>query len=168
VAELTPSERLQPCLLDRISDDDPRSKVESRDQRVVSLPQLRRAVLRDLVWLLNTPSKDRTGEFDDFPMIRQSVLNYGMPDLAGLTTSGVTGPELESMVREAIRHFEPRLLEGSIEVRAVPAGDRPGFNAVAIEIRADMWAEPLPEQLHLKTRVDLETGHCRLEESGHG
>ena len=48
MAELTPSERLQPCLLDRLTDDHPEEVKESRDQRVVSMRRYREAVLRDL------------------------------------------------------------------------------------------------------------------------
>ncbi|MHC4750853.1 MAG: type VI secretion system baseplate subunit TssE, partial [Planctomycetota bacterium] len=36
MAELTPMDRLQPCLLDRLTDDEPDVQKESRDQRVVS------------------------------------------------------------------------------------------------------------------------------------
>ena len=54
MAELTPKERLQPSLLDRLTDDAPAEKVESREQRVLSLTKLRQSVNRDLGWLLNT------------------------------------------------------------------------------------------------------------------
>jgi len=168
VAELTPSERLQPCLLDRITDESPGSSVESRDQRVVSLAQLRRAVLRDLVWLLNCPNKDRTVEFEDYPLAASSVVNFGMPDLAGLSSEGISGSELERAVHAAIEAFEPRLLPSSVEVRALTDAKRGGHNAIWIEIEAAMWAQPMPEQLHLRTEIDLETGQCRIEEGGRG
>ena len=53
MAELTTQERLQPSLLDRLTDDEPGSRSEGRDKRVMSMRQLRAAVLRDLEWLLN-------------------------------------------------------------------------------------------------------------------
>jgi len=53
MAELTAIEKLQPCLLDRLTDDEPGKKEESRAQRVVSLQRYRRGVLRDLEWLFN-------------------------------------------------------------------------------------------------------------------
>jgi hypothetical protein len=31
-----------------------------------------------------------------------------------------------------------------------------------------LWANPLPEHLHLKTTVDLETGQCLFGDSLHG
>jgi predicted component of type VI protein secretion system len=50
---LPPQDRLQPALLDRLTDDDPDSDEEARDHRVMSRRQLRDAVLRDLAWLFN-------------------------------------------------------------------------------------------------------------------
>ena len=52
--ELTAIEKLQPCLLDRLTDDEPERREESRLQRIVSLQKYRRGVLRDLEWLFNT------------------------------------------------------------------------------------------------------------------
>ena len=51
VARVT--DRLQPALLDRLRDDDPASKVEPIEARVMSRGRLREAVLRDLSWLFN-------------------------------------------------------------------------------------------------------------------
>ena len=46
MAELSQQERLQPSLLDRLTDRDPERKVESRTERVLSLQQLRKSVIR--------------------------------------------------------------------------------------------------------------------------
>ncbi len=53
MAELTAGERLQPSLLDRLTDNEPTKTQETRDQRVMSLQQIRAAVERDLASLLN-------------------------------------------------------------------------------------------------------------------
>ena len=62
MADLTPQERLQPSLLDRLTDSAPDTKRESRDRRVLSMRRLRSAVLRDLAWLLNTGHLETTGQ----------------------------------------------------------------------------------------------------------
>ncbi len=89
MAELTPSERLQPCLLDRLTDDEPGKTVESREKRVFTTRQMRRAVLRDLSWLLNTARKLDPETDSEAPEVATSVLNYGVPDLCGVTSSGI-------------------------------------------------------------------------------
>lgn len=164
MAELLPSERLQPCLLDRLTDDEPDKEKEAREKRVFSMRQLRGAVLRDLAWLLNTSNKDNTHELDDFPEARRSVINYGMPDYTGLTVSMMTPGALEGEIRDAIALFEPRIITGTLRVKAASNREQPGFNAIALEVAGEMWAQPVPEHVYLRTEVDLETGQCRLEE----
>ena len=51
--QLLPQERLQPALLDRLTDDEPDKKQEPREARVLSKSRLRQSVLRDLAWLFN-------------------------------------------------------------------------------------------------------------------
>ena len=53
VPELTSQERLQPALLDRLTDDEPERKQESPEARVINVTRLRAGVLRDFRWLLN-------------------------------------------------------------------------------------------------------------------
>ena len=104
--ELTQKERLQPSLLDRLTDDEPDKKREIRDRWVLTLQQLRAAVLRDLSWLLNTDNL-HVKDLALYPHVERSVLNYGFPDLSGLTATNVNAVELTRVVREVIRNFEP-------------------------------------------------------------
>ena len=68
-------DRLQPALLDRLTDDEPEQLKESMQNSVVSKGRLKKTVLRDLVWLLNTTAHDIDGELDLYPEVRQSVIN---------------------------------------------------------------------------------------------
>jgi type VI secretion system protein ImpF len=168
MAELTTRERRQPCLLDRLTDDEPAAKQESRDKRVMSSQQLRRSVLRDLAWLLNTSNHLDAAEIKDFPLVAGSVLNFGIADLCGQTSSSVDVLDVERMVQTAVQRFEPRILANSLTVHATADEDRMGTNAVAFEIRGMLWAQPLPEQLYVKTDVDLETGQCTVQDRPNG
>mgnify|MGYP000567801537 CR=1 FL=1 len=49
MADPSPTERLQPSLLDRLTDEAPAALTEPREARVLTKGQLRTAVLRDLV-----------------------------------------------------------------------------------------------------------------------
>lgn len=161
--ELAPKARLQPSLLDRLLDDEPGAAQESRDRRVLSLAQLRAAVLRDLIWLLNT-SCQSPDDLDGLREVERSVLNYGVPSLAGRTLSGLKVLEIEQAITRAIERYEPRILSRSLHVHVVAeqAGNRP--NQLVMEIEGELWAQPLPESLYIRTAVDLETGHFTLEE----
>lgn len=164
MAELTPNERLQPSLLDRLTDRSPGSRQETREDRVMGTRELRDAVLRDLTWLLNTANKDRTGEFAEFPNVASSVLNFGVASMTGLTESAFGAGGLSRAVRTAIERFEPRVLPAALKVAEV-RGTRGTYNVVGVEIEGDMWAQPLPERLFVRTELDLETGDCRVEAS---
>lgn len=166
-----PRERLQPCLLDRLTDDEPHSQVESRDKRVISQAQFRRSVLRDLSWLFNTSAPLESLEQDrdeaaDFPMVYTSVVNFGLPDLCGYTASSLSVPQLERMLTEVIQRYEPRVLRRGLAVRALVDKSAYAHNALMFEIRGQVWSQPLPERLDLKTEVDLETGQVTLQERG--
>jgi type VI secretion system protein ImpF len=162
--ELTPSERLQPCLLDRLTDDEPQKAQESRERRVFSTRQMRQAVLRDLSWLLNTPQKIGPEDEGEAPHVFSSVLNYGVPDLCGMTTGGLDILGLERAVTRAVRAFEPRIMPGTLRVVARLNDSEMTGNALVFEVRGDLWAQPIPEPMFLKTEVDLETGQFSLEE----
>lgn len=164
MAELTTRERLQPSLLDRLVDDVPHSSREGRSQRVLSESQLRESVLRDLIWLLNNENFETCEDLDDFPHVRESVLNYGIPTLSGLMTSGLDVDALESKIRQAVLLYEPRILANTLHVRANLSSTHMSQNALSFEIEGDLWAQPLPLRLYLKTEVDLETGHISASE----
>lgn len=165
MADLTPQERLQPSLLDRLTDNAPDSKTESRDVRVLSMRRLRHAVLRDLGSLLNTGHLETTEDLEDYPQVRDSVLNYGMPDIAGLTVSGTDTAALERSVRETIKKFEPRILPDTLSVRIARDVTAMGRNSMVFTIEGQLWAEPTPTMLYLKTEVDLETGDVAVTDA---
>jgi type VI secretion system protein ImpF len=165
MAELAPRERLQPSLLDRLSDDEPKKDDEPRDRRVMSLRTLREAVLRDLTWLLNTTNLLSVNDTEKLPHISNSVANYGVPDLSGMPVSSVNIGQLERGIRQAIWDFEPRLTRSTVSVKALSSDEH---NKLTLEIQADLWAEPYPERLYLKTEMDLEHGEVVISESVSG
>jgi type VI secretion system protein ImpF len=167
MAELTPQERLQPALLDRLTDDAPDQKVEPREQRVMSRSRVRQAVLRDLAWLFNSNQPGHAIDFGAAPYARQSVLNFGLPALAGSSASMLEAADLERAIREAIRDFEPRILPETLRVRALLNPESiDHHNVVGIEIQGQLWAQPVPLELLVRTEIDLETGKVEISDLG--
>jgi type VI secretion system protein ImpF len=166
MAELTKKERLQPSLLDRLTDDDPEARQESRDRRVLSPARLRECVRRDLTWLFNTANLATVLNLDEHPEVARSTVNFGMPDLAGRTASSVNIPALEQILRRVIWDFEPRLIKNSVRVRVVSDDDKMNHNAMAFDIEAELWAQPLPLRLFFRTDIDLETGAVNVVDAG--
>ena len=156
------TERIQPCLLDRLTDDEPESKQESKTARVISLQRYRQGVLRDLRWLLNASAHLDEEDCKQFGEVRHSVLNYGTGDFCGQLASNLDLAVVEHEMMEAIRFFEPRIIPNTLAVKAISDAANAAPNVVAFEIRGDLWAAPMPEQLYIKTQLDLDTGECVL------
>ena len=161
-------DRLQPVLLDRLTDLAPTSRLEADDTRVMNKAQIREAVLRDLAWLLNAvkPMGD-LGEA--YPQVADSVLNFGLPPMSGQLASRIDLNLLERTLRNAIVQFEPRVMADSLEVKALEASSMlDTHNVIEFEIRGLMWAQPVPLELLLRTQVDLEGGQIRVHDMSSG
>lgn len=162
-------DRLQPALLDRLTDFAPQSRVEADDNRVMNKSQIRDAVLRDLSWLLNSVQPLNKNVATQFPQAADSVLNYGLPAMSGQLASRVDVSLLERTIKQAILRFEPRVMEDSLEVHALEASNvLDTHNVIEFEIRGFMWAQPVPLELLLRTQVDLEAGQVEVRDATGG
>ncbi|MGQ8367243.1 type VI secretion system baseplate subunit TssE [Glaciecola sp. 1036] len=156
--ELSQKERLQLSLLDRLTDDEPDKKSESRSKRVITVSRLKELVQRDLAWLLNAVASQTTNNFDDYPYIKNSTLNYGIPDLSGSNVKSLNTRSLEREVVSAIKRFESRIIPKTLQVDVKVASEQMSGNTLSVTIHADLWAQPLPLQLYLQTDIDIENG----------
>jgi type VI secretion system protein ImpF len=164
MAQLTPKEKLQPSLLDRLTDGRPDVRTSSGGVRVLSMEELRAGVRRDLAALLNATSLGVVEDLTDFPHVQRSTLNFGMPDMSGRTASGVDLRDLERILLRAIHEFEPRLIHDTVKVTG-QLGEKMSHNTMTITIEAELWSQPLPQKLLLRTELDLENGEVKLEEA---
>ncbi len=167
MAEIAPIERLQPCLLDRLTHDEPEASREGRDQQVVSLRKYRKAVFHNVEMLFNSRAYPLHDMIYEFGEVARSVLNYGILDLSGASSSGENASELEVQLKQALKNFEPRISHKALSVHMVSSPDTHEIRTLLFEISGELWAHPLPDHLFIKTEVDLETGHCKWKgESG--
>lgn len=141
---------------------------------VVTTAVLREAVRRDIEALFNverlearflltdTEAQQTVQPAEllaDFPAVRRSVLNFGVPAFAGRTGSDFDKEKLARDLREVLAVFEPRLRRETIRV-SVRFGVEAG---VRIDIDATLMTVPVPERLRLSTRIDLDTGSATTE-----
>lgn len=164
MAELTPQERLQPSLLDRLTDLAPTEPDESREQRVITAARLRECVTRDIAALLNCTRQWEGDELDGLDYVGNSVANFGIPDLAGAALSGIDAAVLQNRIRVALLDFEPRLIADTVQVTVSVDDARMDSRSLSFRIEAQMWAQPMPLGLYLRTDVDLETGEFRVSQ----
>jgi type VI secretion system protein ImpF len=166
MANLRTQERLQPALLDRLTDDEPTSLHEAVDARVINRNRLRELVLRDLAWLFNATSPGPNAiDWAGAAQARNSVLNYGLPALSGQTSSTIDPLVLQARVRQAILDHEPRILPESLQVQALVSETQlDHHNQIGLRISGQLWAQPVPLELLLHTDIDLETGRVAVRE----
>lgn len=166
MADQTPYEKLQPCLLDRLTDDEPTKQEESRQQRIVSEKKYREGVKRDLEWLFNssaylTVEGMESFQLKDYPEAYRSVINFGVRQLFGIAS--LDTEQFQAELAEALRVFEPR-----ISPRGLALHTDVNRNFVTFEVEGNLWVNARPEHLHLKSVLDIETGECLLGDAPHG
>lgn len=158
-------DRLQPSLLDRLTDEAPDKRSETPDQVAMTRTRLRRAVLRDLAWLFNAINLESGQSLADHPFARASTINYGIPALSGTMLAELNFSDFDQALTDAIVAFEPRLLADTVEVRSMTTEDQLAHqNMLGFEVRAKLWAMPYPLELLLRSNLDLESGLVVLRE----
>ncbi len=139
--------RIVPSLLDRLLDPDPKNP-RPPGAHAETLRELRAAVLRDLENLLN--SRNSYADLPpSFVEAGQSVLTYGLPDLTTLSSRG-DERRLRQAIDNAIRTFEPRLVNVSTTILPVVPTDR----TLRIRVDARLQLEPHSEPVSF----DIVTG----------
>jgi type VI secretion system protein ImpF len=129
-----------------------------------SSQEIRACVKRDMDWLLNASQFEPQQQLIDYPEVARSVLNYGMPDLTGKSVSGFDLIQMERLLKEVILNFEPRIIPRSLSVRLM--GDKKMYdhNALGFEIEGDLWSEPQPIHMHLRTEFELDDGTVSVDD----
>ncbi|MBU6489930.1 MAG: type VI secretion system baseplate subunit TssE [Burkholderiales bacterium] len=153
----------QPTLYDRLVEAtlgdfiDPMAPVQRKHGSGDST--LRECVLRHMARLLNASRLLDADAAAAYPQVARSVVNYGVPPLAGAVISEIDVGQVEEAIRQALMHYEPRLLPESIEVRYAGGDARAGHrNVLRFEIAAKLWHVPRPVPMLVYTDLDLESG----------
>jgi len=131
---------------------------------VSSFQEIRACVKRDLDWLLNASQYSPQSDLEGYPAVASSVINFGIPDLTGKTVTGFDQGHLERLLKQVIINFEPRIIRRTLSVRVLADKTMFNHNALAFEIEGELWAEPQPLHLHLRTEFELEDGNVKVFE----
>jgi type VI secretion system protein ImpF len=154
----------QPVTVSRLADVVARSipnlNPEPAAQRVVSMRQLRESVLRDLGWLLATSSYDSDRSLAAWPEVERSVFNYGLPSIAGRGISNFDADAAATRLQKAVEAFEPRLAHVHV-VSEVQAGNM-DRNALVFRVEAELWGQPMPQRMLLRTQIDVESADVMI------
>jgi type VI secretion system protein ImpF len=143
---------VQRSVLDRLIDAEPDSSTEAPLTWAQSVRELKRAVRRDLEWLLNTRRivEPAPAGCTELP---RSVYAYGMPDITSLAAQSISSRDwLRKQVEETITLFEPRLSRVRVKVAAPEPG---GPRELRFTVEALLLMEPSPEQVVFDTVLEV-------------
>lgn len=176
------SARINPSIFDKLIATTEMAGLHEADARVdsgissretlgyYSVPKLERfneqalkaTVRRDMAWLLNTTNFGALVDLDPYPNIETSVLNYGVPDLAGKAISHRVIIQRARDIRAAIRAFEPRIDEKTLVVEPSQSSERE--NAVTYVIEGDVTSAVNAMPIKLRTDIEADTAAVVVRE----
>lgn len=156
-----------PSLLDRLCDDQSSQAVDALERRALTWEDLRNAVIRDLTSLFNAARSEFAHDdaVDALVSVRDSVLGYGLPALAGKLASDLDFVRMAEELRQIIRVFEPRLIHETLHIEPITAASKCAFNLISFKIEGQIRAHPVPLEIALRTDLDLESGQVQVVES---
>lgn len=165
MARIDKKKNLRPSILDRLLDNDPGSGSDKDPDQHQKLKQLRSSVRRDLQNLLNTRFR-MIEPGSEYPNLKNSLLNYGLPDLA---TVNITDKQKR---QEFIKHLESILIEFEPRFKTIKVSYLENSNAIDRTLRfridATLYADPSPEVVVFDSVLEPVSRIVNVEETSHG
>ena len=110
---------LEPSLLEKLFDDNPRSAGAGPIFKSVSLEQYKESIARDLEGLLNSRAAFQESDMAEFPNCRQSVLTYGLGDFSAMSLANAYDrAAICRSLEDAVGRHERRLKNVSVQLDA--------------------------------------------------
>ncbi len=130
-------------------------------QRRSDEPALKRDLSTDLVALMNTINMASTVPLDELDYVRDSILNYGLPDITHLTSEEVGVEAIRGQLAHALNTFEPRLISDTLsidkEVRTNEVDQRVQFT-----VSAEMFCVPVDVAVNFVAELEISSGQVNL------
>ncbi|HEV2322555.1 MAG TPA: type VI secretion system baseplate subunit TssE [Terracidiphilus sp.] len=124
-----------------------------------SLRFFKDALKRDLEWLLNT-RKPPLPELESWTVARETVINFGLPDISSLGLSSASDQRsLRLAIEACVRAFEPRLTDVRVRLESADTVDR----RLRFHIEGNMKLDPVPEEVTFDTVLELTSGEYKVK-----
>ena len=165
MARVDKKKNLRASILDRLLDNEPSAPVDLDPDKHQRIKELKNSVRRDLENLLNT--RFRVVEPpEEYEQLDNSLLNYGLPDLA---TVNILDSEKKKLfiqhLEQTLRHFEPRFK--SVKVNFLDNNDSRD-RTLRFRINATLYADPAPETVIFDSVLEPVTRTVNIEDNDHG
>lgn len=119
----------------------------------------RDSLKRDLEWLLNT-RKPPLEQIASRPAVRDSVINFGLPDISALGLASASDQRsLRLAIEACLAVFEPRLTDIRVTLESADTTDR----RLRFHIEGNMKLDPAPEEISFDTVLELSSGEYKVK-----
>lgn len=149
-----------PCLLERWSSAGG-VRVGARGT-MNTWQDVRRDVMRNIEWLLNTEAPVRFGGREIPPQVANSVLCFGIEPYSGRAQSSLSPNDIAWSIRERIIAFEPRIDRHSLEVLVTDGEAHQRFSKMRFTVVGHLRADPMPIEFIAQAEIDTESGMARV------
>jgi len=158
MAERDPNGPIVLSLLDRLLDEEPKSKVEASLNFSKSLAKVKLGLQRDLENLLN--SRQNPVELPESCVeTAKSVYMYGFPDISSMSSNFFYDQgRLLALIEQTLAIFEPRLFE--IQVTLLPPSGT--TRVLRFVIEAMLRVDPTPEHVVYDAALELTSGEYQV------
>ncbi|WP_294541189.1 type VI secretion system baseplate subunit TssE [uncultured Rhodoblastus sp.] len=122
---------------------------------------LRREVKHDLEQLMNAIALESTQDLGPFPAVKESILNYGIPDMAHRTIDEAGVAEVTREIEFALARYEPRLLRNTIKVHRDDNADKTALK-LRFSVQGDLICNPINVPVEFVADVEYDSGKITL------
>jgi type VI secretion system protein ImpF len=127
----------------------------------VSEGQLREQLALDLNALLNTVNMEAGFDLTEFPKVRESILNYGIPEISNRSIDEHRVADIVDEIRAALILYEPRLLPDTLAVIRDTTVDPHSLN-IRFAVSGEMACDPAAVAVEFVADIEIDTGKMRI------
>lgn len=159
---ISAEDKYLPCLLSRLCDDEPQSKID-RNFKYVSLEKIKEEIVLNISHILNSKSRPQIWDLNYNQEVVNSVLGFGLPDFCGLSNSEIESAKLQHEIVELLKVFEPRLIPSSISVEVDSSDVAHNNFSFSLRISAQFAVKALTGFFSCISYLDLESGFATVK-----
>lgn len=116
---------------------------------------LKREVSLDLEMLMNTVAFEASSDLTGLPLVRRSILNFGLPDMGARTIDEASAGFIKDEIRAALQLYEPRLDPRTVTVEQ-DTTMTDGLN-MRFTVHADLLCDPVAVPVEFVADIEADT-----------
>lgn len=119
------------------------------------IESLKKSVSNHLEELFNAKSRLDVADAAGFPLVEESVLNYGNRDFSAPGARELRRTEVADNLLTMIRRFEPRIVPESLRITTIDGAK--DDDVLCFELWAEIRLSPFPLGLKLMAKLNLDS-----------